>query len=67
MRREFKICGQIGEKGQEDRLSHRNLMHDIDRGLSKGHSEAEIMKAVTTVFIVARLDTFEEDVEDQGG
>lgn len=46
MRREFKISGQIGEKGQKDKLSYRNLMHQIDRGLSKGHSEAEIMEAV---------------------
>lgn len=46
IRREFKICGQIGEKGQKDRLSYTNLMHQIDRGLSKGHSEAEVMEAV---------------------
>ena len=46
IRREFKICGQIGEKGQKDRLSYRNLMHQIDRGLNKGHSEAEVIEAV---------------------
>lgn len=46
IRREFKICGQIGERGQKDRLSYTNLMHQIDRGLSKGHSEAEVTEAV---------------------
>lgn len=46
MRRDFKICGQIGEKGQKDRLSYTNLMHQIDKGLIKGHSEAEVMEAV---------------------
>ncbi|CAI5640554.1 unnamed protein product [Oreochromis niloticus] len=46
IRREFKICGQIGEKGQKDRLSYTNLMHQIDRGLNKGHSEAEVIEAV---------------------
>ncbi|KAJ8349360.1 hypothetical protein SKAU_G00244900 [Synaphobranchus kaupii] len=46
IRREFKICGQIGEKGQKDRLSYTNLMHQIDRGLRKGHSEAEVMEVV---------------------
>lgn len=46
IRRQFKICGQIGEKGQKNRLSYTNLMHQIDRGLSKGHSEAEVIEAV---------------------
>lgn len=35
-----------GEKGQKDRLSYTNLMHQIDRGLSRGHSEAEVVEAV---------------------
>lgn len=46
IRRDFKICGQIGEKGQKDRLSYTNLMHQIERGLNKGHSEAEVVEAV---------------------
>ncbi|XP_030577862.1 uncharacterized protein LOC115774645 [Archocentrus centrarchus] len=46
IRREFKICGQIGERGQKDRLSYTNLMHQIDRGLNKGHGEAEVIEAV---------------------
>ena len=37
IRREFKICGQIGEKGPKDRPSYPNAMHQIDRGLNKGH------------------------------
>ncbi len=27
VRRDFKICGQIGESGQKDKLSFTNLMH----------------------------------------
>ncbi|XP_035262887.1 uncharacterized protein LOC118221695 [Anguilla anguilla] len=46
IRKEFKISGQIGEKGQKDRLSYVNLMHQIDRGLNKRHSEAEVTEAV---------------------
>lgn len=46
IRRDFKICSQIGEKGQQDKLSYTNLMHQMDRGLVKGHSEAEVMEAV---------------------
>ncbi|KAL6463235.1 hypothetical protein MHYP_G00276260 [Metynnis hypsauchen] len=46
IRREFRINGQIGEGGQRDKLSYTNLMHQIDMGLRKGHSEAEIVEAV---------------------
>lgn len=46
IRREFKISGQIGEKGQKDKLSFTNLMHQIERGLTKGHSEDEVVEAV---------------------
>jgi len=46
IRREFKISGQIGEKGQKDKLSHTNLMYQIARGLNRGHSEAEVVEAV---------------------
>ncbi len=43
MRRDFKICGQTGEK---ETLSYTNLIHQINRGLSKGHSESEVTEAV---------------------
>ena len=46
IRREFKISGQIGERGQKDKLSHSNLTHQIDMGLRKKHSEEEIVEAV---------------------
>lgn len=46
IRREFKINGQIGERGQKDKLSYSNLVHQIDMGLKKKHSEAEIIEAV---------------------
>lgn len=32
IRREFKINGQIGERGQRDKLSYSNLMHQIRHG-----------------------------------
>lgn len=47
LRREFKIMGQIGEGGQKDRLSYTSLVHQIDSGLRKGHSEQEVIEAVT--------------------
>ncbi|KAI3369332.1 hypothetical protein L3Q82_007465 [Scortum barcoo] len=46
IRREFRICGQIGEGGQRDKLSFTNLMHQIESGLRKGHGESEIIEAV---------------------
>lgn len=46
VRRDFKVCGQIGESGQKDKLSFTNLMHQVDKGLRRGHSEAEIIEAV---------------------
>lgn len=38
--------GQIGERGQREKLSHTNLIHKIDLGVKKGHSEHEIVEAV---------------------
>lgn len=46
IRREFKINGQIGERGQKDKLSYTNLIHQIEMGLKRNHSEAEIIEAV---------------------
>ena len=46
IRREFRINGQIGELGQKDKLSYTNLMHQIDSGKRKGHSDFEIVEAV---------------------
>ncbi|XP_063049996.1 uncharacterized protein LOC134444699, partial [Engraulis encrasicolus] len=46
IRREFRISGQIGELGQKDKLSYTSLMHQIDTGKRKGHSDAEIVEAV---------------------
>lgn len=46
IRREFRISGQIGEWGQKDKLSYSSLIHQIDMGLKKNHSEAEIIEAV---------------------
>lgn len=37
IRREFTICGQIGERGLKERLSYANPMQQFDRGLNKGH------------------------------
>lgn len=46
IRRGFKICGQIGERGQKEKLSYTNLMHQIDMGLSEGYNESEVTDAV---------------------
>ncbi|XP_061153462.1 uncharacterized protein LOC133167007 isoform X2 [Syngnathus typhle] len=46
IRREFRICGQIGESGQRERLSYTNLLHQMELGLRKGHSESEVIEAV---------------------
>lgn len=46
LRREFKICGQIGENGQKDKLSYLSLVSQIENGSEKGHSETEIVEAV---------------------
>lgn len=46
LRREFKICGQIGESGQKDKLSYLSLVRQIEIGTEKGHAESEITEAV---------------------
>ncbi len=46
LRREFKIWGQIGESGQKEKLSYPSLIRQMEVGLEKGHSEAEIVEAV---------------------
>ncbi len=45
-RRDFKINSQIGERGQKDKLSYNNLMHQINAGINKGHRYCEIIDAV---------------------
>ena len=46
IRREFRICGQIGEGGQRDKLSYNNLLHQIESGLRKGDGESDVIEAV---------------------
>lgn len=46
IRREFRINGQIGERGQKDKLPYANLIHQIEMGLKRNHSEAEIIEAI---------------------
>lgn len=46
LRREFKIWGQIGERGQKEKLSYPSLIRQMEVGLEKGHSETEIVEAV---------------------
>lgn len=46
LRREFKICGQIGEHGQREKLSYLSLVRQIEMGMEKGHSETEVVEAV---------------------
>ena len=46
LRREFKICGQIGESGQKEKLSYLSLIRQMEMGTEKGHTETEIVEAV---------------------
>ena len=45
-RREFKICGQIGEPGQHDKLTYVSLIHQIDSAIENGYSEKEVSDAI---------------------
>ena len=44
--RDFKIVGQVGEPGQQDKLSYVSLIHQIEAGLKRGFDESEIVEAV---------------------
>ena len=46
LRREFKICGQVGESGQKEKLSYPSLVRQMEMGIEKGHTENEIVEAV---------------------
>ena len=46
LRREFKISGQIGERGQKEKLSYLSLVRQVELGLDKGHTDTEIVEAV---------------------
>ena len=46
LRREFKICGQVGESGQNEKLSYPSLVCQMETGIEKGHAENEIVEAV---------------------
>ena len=46
LKRDFKISGQIGEAGQQDKLTYVALIHQIDLGLTKGYKESEVVEAV---------------------
>ena len=46
IRREFRICGQIGKGGRHDKLSYNNILHQIESGLRKGHGESDVIEAV---------------------
>ena len=45
-RKDFKIRGFVGEKGQKDKLLHRSLLKQIEEGRDKGYSDKEIVHAV---------------------
>lgn len=45
-RKEFKVCGQIGNPGQRDKLSFMSLIHQIENALQKGYPEWEIVEGV---------------------
>ncbi|KAJ8021937.1 hypothetical protein HOLleu_39281 [Holothuria leucospilota] len=45
-RKDFKICGTIGELGQKDKLTFSSLIHQINAGKKKNYSDEEIVDAV---------------------
>ena len=49
LRKEFKIKGQIGDPGQKDKLPFSSLVHQIDRALSRGYPEEDIVDAIITM------------------
>ena len=46
LRRDFKIQGQIGKKGEKDKLTFSSLIYQIEAGLAKGYSEKEVVTGV---------------------
>ncbi len=45
-RRDFKIIGQIGDPGQNDKLLYQSLVSQVQNALKKGYTELEIVVAV---------------------
>ena len=45
-RREFKIKGQIGVHGDENKLSFISLVRQIEAGLERGNEESEVIESV---------------------
>ena len=67
LKREFKISGQIGEPGQKDKLSYSSLLHQIQHGLEKKHSEKEIVAAVVRSIVPgSKLRSYLEGKSDLG-
>ena len=50
-RKEFKIKGQIGDPGQREKLPFTSLVHQIDRALSRGYPEADVVDAVINAMV----------------
>ena len=46
LRRKFKISGSIGQPGETNKLNFISLVHQIEGGLAKGYSEAEVCEAI---------------------
>lgn len=59
LRREFKICGQVGESGQKDKLLYISLVRKIGIGAGKGHTETEITEAVIRAVTLPLRDMLE--------
>ena len=49
-RKEFKIQGQIGLENQKDKIGFISLIRQIEAGVSKGYSEAEIVDGVIPLY-----------------
>lgn len=45
-RKELRITGKIGERGQKDTLTFSNLVRQIELGVKKGYKDEEVIAAV---------------------
>ena len=52
--REFKISGQIGEQGQQDRLTFTSLAHHIEAAREKGYRDNDIIRGVIRAIVPGR-------------
>ena len=51
LRKELKIRGQIGEAGQEHKLTYVSLMHQIKQARLTGYTDQEVINTVISSMV----------------